>query len=114
MTISLPRTVNFGAIAAALAWTTMSFGAAITPTAAEAASNNGVFYTAELAKPVEQGTVVAGGIAWACKGTKCVAAKGNSRPMRVCRDLQREHGQIADFTAKGEALGEDKLAKCNG
>jgi hypothetical protein len=32
----------------------------------------------------------------------------------MCRELQRDVGEIAGFTAKGEALAEDKLAKCNG
>ena len=33
--------------------------------------------------------------------------------MRICRELQRDVGEIRSFTAKGEALDADKLAKCN-
>ena len=113
MNLSLPRSLNVGVFAAAIAWTTLSFGTAVTPSPASAAGNT-PFYTAELAQPVEAGTVVAGGVAWSCKGTTCVAPKGNSRPLRVCRELQREHGEIAAFTAKDQALESDKLAKCNG
>ena len=57
---------------------------------------------------------VAGGVAWQCNGTTCVAEKGTSRSMRICRELQRDVGEIVGFTTKGEALAEDKLAKCNG
>ena len=112
MTLSLPRSINVAAIIGAVAWTTASFGAAIMPSPAAAASAQ-PYYTAELAQPAAERTVVAGGVAWNCDGTSCVAPKGNSRPMRVCRELQREHGSVAGFTAKGEALAEDKLAKCN-
>ena len=111
MTLSLPRSLNLAAIAVALTWTTLTFGAALAPTPAVAA--DAPFYTAELAQPAQERTVVAGGVAWNCQGTSCVAGKGTSRPLRVCRQLQREHGEIAAFTAKGEALAADKLAKCN-
>jgi hypothetical protein len=114
MTLTLPRSTSLGALVGAVAWTTLTFGAALTPAPAAAAASNAPFYTAELAKPAEKSTVIAGGVAWSCKGTKCVAPQGNSRPLRVCRELQKENGDIAGFTAKGEALAEDALAKCNG
>ena len=114
MTLSLPRSLNVGAIVAAIAYTSLTFGVAIAPTSAEAA-NNQVFYKAQLAKPVEQATTtIAGGVVWSCKGDTCIAAKGSSRPLRICRELQKEHGEIAGFTAKGEELAADNLAKCNG
>ncbi len=34
--------------------------------------------------------------------------------MRMCRELQREMGEVTAFTANGEALEVDKLARCNG
>ena len=113
MTLSLPRSVNLGAIVGAVAWTTASFGAALAPAPATA-TPNAPFYTAELAQPAKDRVIVAGGVAWQCNGTTCVAEKGTSRPMRMCRELQRDVGEIAGFTAKGEALADDKLAKCNG
>ncbi|MFA6219650.1 MAG: hypothetical protein WC692_07695 [Erythrobacter sp.] len=112
MTLILPRSTSLGAIIGALAWTSLSFGAALAPAPAAAASEP--FYTAELSKPAEKDTVIAGGVAWSCKGTKCVAPKGNSRPLRMCRELQKENGDIAGFTTRGETLAEDELAKCNG
>jgi hypothetical protein len=113
MTSILSRASHVGVFAAALAYTGLTFGA-LAPTAAEAKSN-GYFYTVELAQPVETATTtVAGGVAWACKGTTCVANKGSSRPLRMCRELQREHGAITAFTANEEALDADKLAQCNG
>ena len=114
MTISLPRPVSIGTVAAAFAYTSLTFGALVAPSAAEAKPST-PFYSVELAQPVaEKTTTIAGGVAWACKGTTCVAQKGASRPLRVCRELQREHGEIASFTADAKALEADKLAKCNG
>lgn len=115
MTALLSRSTTVGALAAAFAYTGLTFGAlALVPTAAEARSN-GYFYTAELAQPVAgPTTTVAGGVAWACEGTTCVARKGSSRPLRMCRELQREHGEIASFVADEKALEADKLAQCNG
>lgn len=114
MTLTLPRSVNIGAIAAAFAWTSISFGTLVAPAPVEAAGNP-VFYKAQLAKPVEKTTTtVAGGVVWSCKGDTCIAAKGTSSSVRVCRELQKEHGAIAGFTAKGEELAADSLAKCNG
>ena len=114
MNLSLPRSINFGAVVAAIAYTSLTFGVAVAPAPATAAGNQ-VFYKAQLSKPVENATTtVAGGVVWSCKGDTCIAAKGSSRPMRVCRELQKEHGESAGFTAKGEALASDKLAKCNG
>ena len=69
---------------------------------------------AELAAPASDSRAVAGGVAWFCEGTTCKGTKGNSRPLRICRGLAREFGEITSFTAKGEALAEDKLAECNG
>ena len=82
--------------------------------AAPADARTAVFYTAELSQPTEQSRAIAGGVAWSCKGTTCIAARGTSRPLRVCRELQREVGAIASFTAKGKTLDADKLASCNG
>ena len=114
MTSIFSRPVKFGAIAAALTCTSLAFGAAIVPSAAQARSD-APYYAVELAQPVaEKTTTIAGGVAWACKGTTCVAKKGSSRPLRVCRELQRQHGQITSFSAKGKALDADKLAKWNG
>ena len=107
MTSFLPRFATLGAIAAAAS---LSFAPA-----SAAARATGFYYTVDLAQPVAEKTVtVAGGVAWACKGTTCVARKGSSRPLRLCRQLQREHGEIVAFTADEKTLDADKLAQCNG
>ncbi|MDC0887259.1 hypothetical protein OAS19_05665 [Altererythrobacter sp.] len=104
------RTISIGGVA--LAYTALTFGAAIAPTPAYAAS--GAYYRAELAKPVEAGTEIIRGTAWNCKGTVCVANKSNSRPVIVCQRLANEMGDVTAFTVKGEALAGDKLARCQG
>jgi hypothetical protein len=120
MTISLPRTGprtgsrigRFSIFALALVYTGLSFGVATTSAPAAAAS--GPYYIATLAQPTDENRAVAGGVAWACQGATCVANKGPSRALRVCRGLNREFGEIVSFTADGETLAQDKLALCNG
>ena len=114
MTLSLPHiTGRFGVLALAAAYTTLTFGALATPAPVSAASNS-PFYTAELAEPASDSRTVASGVVWFCEGNTCRAAKGNSRPIRICRGLSREFGDITSFTANGEALEEEQLAACNG
>lgn len=113
MTLSLSSTGRLGALALAIAYTGITFTTLTAPAPAFAASNN-TYYVAELAAPASDSRAVAGGVAWFCEGTTCKGTKGNSRPLRICRGLAREFGEITSFTAKGEALAEDKLAECNG
>lgn len=112
MTLSLPRTGRFTALALALVYTGLSFGVATSTT--PLAAQSGAYYTAILAQPADDDRAVAGGVAWACQDTTCVANKGASRPSRICRSLAREFGEITSFTANGEALTEEDLARCNG
>ena len=51
---------------------------------------------------------------WNCEGTSCRGTKGTSRPVRICRELNRELGAVTAFTAKGEAIAAEELARCNG
>ena len=112
MTLSLPRSGRVAAIVLAFAYTGLTFGAATAPTPASAQS--GAYYTATLAVPADDDRVVAGGVAWTCRDTTCVANKGTSRPSRICRGLSREFGAITSFKVEGEELAEDRLARCNG
>ncbi|MEM9086162.1 MAG: hypothetical protein AAGB23_09600 [Pseudomonadota bacterium] len=107
MTLSLNAASRFSLAATAA----LAMGATVAPIASQAAAP---YYTAKLAAPASDDRAVAAGVAWACKDDMCVAAKGTSRPMRICRGLAREFGEITSFTAKGEALDADDLAKCNG
>lgn len=72
------------------------------------------FFTAELAAPATQDRVIAGGMVWRCAGTTCTAARNTARPLRICRELQRELGIVQSFAVEGVAMGEADLARCNG
>ena len=99
------------ALLAAFAVAGAAFSVAGAPAPASAATP---YYTATLAQPASEDRTVAGGVAWACKETMCVAVKGPSRPIRICRGLAREFGEITSFTVKDKPMSEEKLAKCNG
>ena len=107
MTLSLNAASRFSLAATAA----LALGATIAPMTSQAAAP---YYTATLAEAASDDRAVAGGVAWACKDNMCVAAKGTSRPVRICRGLAREFGEITSFTTKGEELDEKSLAKCNG
>lgn len=111
-TLSLPRSGKFAVLATALLYTGLSFGVVAGGSPANAAG--GAYYTATLAAPVKENRAVAGGVAWACKGTTCVANKANARPLRVCRGLNRKFGEVATFKVEGADLAAEELAKCNG
>ena len=113
MTLSTPHTGRFGVFALALVYTTLTFGALTAPAPAQA-KDAGPYYVVELATPADEARTIAGGVAWSCDGNTCVAGKGTSRPLRVCRDIQREFGEVTSFVARGEELADDKLAACNG
>ena len=110
MNLSFPRSTRLAAIALATAATGMAMGLS---TATPVAAQGGAYYTATLANAADENRAVAGGVAWVCQGTTCVARKGSSRPLRMCRELQREHGEITAFVADEKALDADKLAQCN-
>lgn len=112
MTTNLTRSSRLSIFVMALAYTGLTFGAATAPS--PAAAQAGGYYIASLAQPSEDSRVVAGGVAWLCEGTTCIANKGTSRPVRVCRGLARKIGEITGFSTKGETLAQDQLAECNG
>ncbi len=116
MTLSHTRTRplfgRLAVLAGALLYTSVSFGVATS--AAPLSAQSGPYYVATLASATEENRAVAGGVAWNCEGTTCVANKGSSRPSRICRGLAREMGEITNFRVEGEDLAEDKLARCNG
>ncbi|MEE4154180.1 MAG: hypothetical protein V2I27_08475 [Erythrobacter sp.] len=109
MNLSLSSRLSVVAMAAVALGTT--FGATMAPQPTSAAT---AYYIATLAEPAGETSAVAGGVAWACKDNMCVANKGSSRPMRICRGLSRQFGEVKSFMADGEALPDEKLAKCNG
>ncbi len=113
MTIPQHRIRNFSAIGMALAWTSLTFGAAITPTPAEARSN-GPFYTVELAAPAAEARTIISGQVWQCDGAVCLAGKGTSRPLNICKRVVREMGAVTRFSADDKDLSAEDIASCNG
>lgn len=111
-TLSLPRTGKLAVLASAVLYTALTFGVATATPAANAAG--GAYYSATLAAPAGEDRAVAGGVAWTCEGATCVANKTSARPLRVCRGLNRKFGEVAAFSANGEELPAEELAKCNG
>ena len=107
------RLGSLGALGMALTWTALTFGSALTPEPAVAGTPGKAYYTAELAQPAGETRAIAGSLVWVCNGTSCIADKGSSRPLRICREVNRKFGTVATFTAKGEALPAEELAKCN-
>lgn len=113
MRLSLPLPTRSAAIVAALAYTTLSFGAALTPSPAQAAS--GPFYRAEVAAPAKlDPRPIASGMAWKCAENVCTAGEAPSRPAIVCARLAKKVGPLASFTANGKAFETEDLARCNG
>ncbi|MFM7404048.1 MAG: CC_3452 family protein [Erythrobacter sp.] len=111
-TLSLPRSSKLAIFASALLYTGLSFGVATSSAPVEAASTP--YYSATLAAPASEARVVAGGVAWSCDGTTCVAGKASARPLRVCRGLNHKFGEVASFKVLGNPIEDAELAKCNG
>ena len=98
-------------VAAAFVGTALSFGATTTP----AHAAGGAFYEVQLAAPLAGAkTQVINDVAFKCEGATCRGSQGTSRAEVVCARLARKVGEVASFTAKGEALDAESLAKCNG
>ncbi len=112
MTLSPSIFRRFSLVAVAVLYSALTIGAMVTPSTAMA-RGQAVYYTAELATPAKESRIISSGVVWHCEGTKCRAAKSNSRASNTCKRLTREVGEITSFTAKGEKLAEEKLAKCN-
>ena len=98
-------------VAAAFVGTALSFGV----TASPAHAAGGSFYEVQLATPLASAkTEVMSGVAWKCEGATCRGSQGTSRAEIVCARVARKLGEVASFSAKGEALDAEGLAKCNG
>ena len=69
--------------------------------------------TVTLAAPAAKERVIAGGVVWACQGTTCVGPVSRKRPLRVCRELVRELGEVVRYEARDAAMDEAELARCN-
>jgi hypothetical protein len=96
----------------ALAVLAASMGLALAPLGA-AAQGEGAHFRAQLEAPAAQENTVAGGVVWRCAETSCTAPRTGGRPLRMCRELKRELGQIVSFEVAGVALASDELERCN-
>jgi hypothetical protein len=103
------RTPRFTALAAAV----FGIGQSLAPLAASA-QGEGPHFRAQLAAQAAEARTMAGGVIWRCADTTCTAPRTGARPLRMCRDLQREVGQIVSFEVAGAALSAEDLARCNG
>ncbi|MDZ4306891.1 CC_3452 family protein [Allopontixanthobacter sp.] len=113
MTLSLPKFRSFSAVTLALVWTSLTFGAAITPVETQARAAT-PYYTAQFAAPAAEATAIIGGVVWQCAGSTCLAAKASARPVNLCKRVAREIGEVTSFTAGEKALEAAELATCNG
>lgn len=114
MTLNLPRSFKPAAVMVALAYTTLTFGAAIAPAPAQAATG-GAFYRAEITAPAPANSrPIASGIVWKCAENVCTAGEATSRPAIVCARLAKEVGPLASFTVGDKAFAAEELARCNG
>jgi hypothetical protein len=110
-TLFLPRTGKLAILGTAVLYTAMTFGVATSTAPANAAG--AAYYSATLAAPADEASAVAGGVAWTCEGSTCVANKTSSRPLRICRGLNRKFGEVASFKVLGQAIPAEELAQCN-
>jgi len=91
----------------------LSVAAAALAFAAPAAAQSSRFYVATPAAAPAQASYVTRNTAWSCSGGVCVAQKAADRPQFVCERIAKSVGKLEAFTAGGEALDADALAKCN-
>lgn len=73
-------------------------------------------YTAKLAAPLGAPTElkVMGSVPFRCEGDRCTAARsGTARSLDVCVDLARRIGRVAAFEARGRALSDKMIDRCN-
>ena len=113
MTLSSPTPRSIGAIGIALVWTGLTFGAALTPSAVEA-RGSAPYYSVQLAAPAAEARAIIGNVVWQCDGATCLAAKGTSRPVIMCKRVAKELGEVTRFAAGDALLDAADLAKCNG
>ena len=71
----------------------------------------GTYSAKPVAAPLPQ--IIGKDISWTCAGGSCRGSTEASRPLVLCQDLAKHAGRIESFTADGQALSAEQLAKCN-
>ena len=92
----------------------LPLSALATPSALQATSNDGHYFSAQLVEPTDERTAIAGGVVFRCDGDSCTGPRSGDRVLRVCTELRREVGQIASFEVRGEPVAASLLERCNG
>jgi len=66
-------------------------------------------------KAARQGTVIAAGISWQCRGSRCTVSGPWPKPgVKACLALARLVGPIISYGHPGASLNDAELAQCNG
>src|SRR3546814_16900208 len=99
--------LRFVPLAAAVATSAMLLGA----TAGHAAQSRGYYVATALEAPAKANFVTRS-TAWSCDGAVCTAARAPERDAFVCERVAGSVGALSAFTAGGDALDADALAKC--
>jgi hypothetical protein len=64
-------------------------------------------------RPGPASTIIDGAV-WRCSPSGCTANGGDSqRPLRACRRVVTQLGQVSAFTWQGQALSAADVADCN-
>lgn len=70
-------------------------------------------YSAKPAVAPAAAKIIGKDISWARDGDSYRGSTEASRPLILCQDLAKRAGRLESFTADGQALSADQLAKCN-
>ena len=103
-------------ISGALAAIILSAATLLGPFAAAPAqaAPGGGYYQATLASALAEPKMeILNGVMWHCAEDSCTGNRSGSRPVIVCGRLAHHVGEIARFSAAGDALDAKDLAACN-
>ncbi|HEX7655558.1 MAG TPA: hypothetical protein VF404_01035 [Sphingomonas sp.] len=84
----------------------------LSPTALHAQQPAGYYTATPIAAPTEASLITRDTL-WSCGGGVCVAKKAPDRAEVICERIAKGVGKLQSFSAGGEALEADALAKCN-
>ncbi|MGN6375714.1 MAG: CC_3452 family protein [Sphingomonas sp.] len=83
------------------------------PAAAAQAQPRGVYYVAMPSAAPASDSFVTRDTIWSCNDHACVADKAADRADVMCQRVAKQLGKLDSFTAGGNALDAEALARCN-
>uniref|UniRef100_UPI0035CB36E2 CC_3452 family protein n=1 Tax=uncultured Sphingomonas sp. TaxID=158754 RepID=UPI0035CB36E2 len=86
--------------------------ALLAPFAATAAETSGYYAATPVTAPAKT-MLITNGTVWKWTATAFTANKGPQRDGIVCEMIAQRAGKLSSFTAAGQPLDADALAKCN-